>query len=867
MAKKDKLIKSKSIYTIKNKHSITNNGIIYENDHVTIIPNDGIYDGEMALFSDSNFKYRIDTNKNEKKRHNRGNYLKHNDGASGDTWTLETISGNTIQSEESKIVLKPNYSSLKDFAYYGSAVELIKATVNDIILNFPGGLYYYGKNAPQIKIGEKIYYLISNEFDIDCWTGGGTIVSGDVKNPMRVLAATYMNYTVGDGTTVCTPPVFKSNDSTCPNSIIGTVNFGAGKFDVYMDGEGKKHLITSDGAKEGVIIKPKQEFVDKFWDEADDFVKVLLNKETTPLYKATFETPYSDETGFYYKNKSYIWPTIGNTEIPDITTGAFQGYLESLISLASFHDEYDSDNLWRIMTHESIKNLDWTFTSKKGDEEKDLSDFNTTGVEAMLRIQGRQFDDIKRYADNIKNTNAITYDEKGNLPDYFLSDIIENNGWDAYHILPPTVIDANVVSDEIASGTTILYKSGKTVSYINSVFQRRLSLSSSYINSMKGTRRGMETILGMFGYISGEDYEITEYIASAANGISYSDGAKLRGRFENPYEDDELLHLMDGYPVAIATYNRGETTEYTVLIPWFDKKISNKDFYFQCKGGWGKRDSKEINLPQELTSVTVLSGSNVTIYGETQPYMKYANNIDEMLSFSHTAVYKDMICYVADISNIDKVYGKKTDDELSDKSHYFYLENDALYTYCGYIKNDLYDGCYGWKNIPTADIKEGKNKAGLNVLYLESLVADYKGNNPHIGYGKYDDGEEYLNYFRQIFKTPIEKGLVDYLKCEDKSTYDEILNYGFNIESAITDNEKCYYFTNGVEPLIGVNQVKVNFENITVADLIINVKNLTITFNIKDDEHKKYIQNVVLKYLEPMIPSTSIVEYKFNTKV
>lgn len=863
MAKKDKLIKSKSIYTIKNKHSVTNNGIIYENDHVTIIPNDGIYDGEMALFSDSNFKYRIDTNKNEKKRHNRGNYLKHSDGVSGDTWTLETISGNTIQSEESKIVLKPNYSSLKDFAYYGSAVELIKATVNDVIQHFPGGITKYAdaNHAPKVKIGGKDYTLLSNEFEIDCWTGGGAIASGDVKNPMRVLAASYMNYMDGD-TELTEPPTFSASTSTCPNSIIGDVFINGKSFPVYMDGEGKKYLLEGN---EPINLKPKQEFVDKFWGEADDFVKVLLNKETTPLYKATFETPYSDETGFYYKNKSYIWPTIGDTEIPDITTGAFQGYLESLISLASFHDEYDSDNLWRIMTHESIKNLDWTFTSKKGNEEKDLSDFNTTGIEAMLRIQGRQFDDIKRYADNIKNTNAITYDEKGNLPDYFLSDIVENNGWDAYHVLPPTVIDADVVSDKIeieiasGSGTTILYKSGKTASYINSVFQRRLSLSSSYINSMKGTRRGMETILGMFGYINGENYEITEYIASAATGISYSDGAKLRGRFENPYEDDELLHLMDGYPVAIATYKSGET-ENTVLIPWFDKKISNKDFYFQCKGGWGKRDSKELNLPQELTSVTVLSGSNVTIYGETQPYMKYANNIDEMLSFSHTDVYKDMICYVADISDIEKMYSCETEGELSGCSHYFILENTALYTHCGYIENDLYyDGCYGWKNIPTTDIKEGKNEAGLNVLYLESLVADYKGNNPHIGYGKYDDGEDYLNYFRQIFKSPMEKGLVDYLNCEDKSTYDEILNYGFNIESAITDNEKCSYFTNGVEPL-GDGK----FEDVTVADLIINVKNLTIKFKVKDNEHKKYIQNVVLKYLEPMIPSTSIVEYKFD---
>ena len=31
MAKKDKLIKSKSIYTIKKQHQKTNNGVIYEN--------------------------------------------------------------------------------------------------------------------------------------------------------------------------------------------------------------------------------------------------------------------------------------------------------------------------------------------------------------------------------------------------------------------------------------------------------------------------------------------------------------------------------------------------------------------------------------------------------------------------------------------------------------------------------------------------------------------------------------------------------------------------------------------------------------------------------------------------------------------
>jgi hypothetical protein len=59
MAKKDKLIKNKSIYTIKKKHASLTDSIIYENDYITIIPNDGIYDDEMALFSESNFKYLI----------------------------------------------------------------------------------------------------------------------------------------------------------------------------------------------------------------------------------------------------------------------------------------------------------------------------------------------------------------------------------------------------------------------------------------------------------------------------------------------------------------------------------------------------------------------------------------------------------------------------------------------------------------------------------------------------------------------------------------------------------------------------------------------------------------------------------------
>lgn len=66
MAKKDR-IKSKSIYTIRRKHQSVVSGTVYEHDHITILPTDGIYDDEIAFYPESNFKYKVGDNTNEKK--------------------------------------------------------------------------------------------------------------------------------------------------------------------------------------------------------------------------------------------------------------------------------------------------------------------------------------------------------------------------------------------------------------------------------------------------------------------------------------------------------------------------------------------------------------------------------------------------------------------------------------------------------------------------------------------------------------------------------------------------------------------------------------------------------------------------------
>lgn len=948
MAIREKLIKSKSLYTIKDRHATTSNGIIYENDHVTIAPIYTDDDGDTAIYPNSIFKYRIKRNENSKKKHFRGGFIKPDtsiDGESEYIWSLDNIGSCSTISSESKIIQKPNYTSLKDFAYYGSAVELIRATVNDVIMRFPGGLSYYGGNAPSVKISGTTYYYISNEFQIDCWTSG-TISSEKVKNPMRILAASYMNYEICSGTNsgnTCSAPKFTKNTSNCRNSIIGTTNFGCGVFEVYMDNNGKKHLVTT--TKSSVcspIIRPKQEFIDKFWDTIDDFERVLLNRDSFPIYKSVFETPFITEDGHFYENKQYIWPTIGDSFTPDLTTSAFDAYLSSLLSLATYHDNYDTDNLWRMMTHESIKHLDWTFVDKNGMEDADVSDYDSKGMGAMVRIYGRCFDDIKRYADGIKSIKTLSYDGKNNMPDYFLSDKIEEDGWISKHVSPFESTKTTPISCTTSSSTVVIYPQDKDGSYVNTAFQTRLALSSNYIQSMKGTRRGIETILGMFGYSYDENvssagtFKIDEHVFLITSALSYADVATIRNYAENITEFNDIPHYLYDFPMALVRYTTegGEDDEY--LIPWYDSKVHYRyPIYFQSSGGWGKRKNKPINLP--ITQHEVLeSNADVPIYGETQTYIKFASNIDEMLSFSYSDVFENMICYVTDISDIDREYQPHSEEAEDDSpySHYFSLKNVNLLRVCGFLQNDYYN-CYGWRNIKESEFGETLSDDAKRVLYLETIETNYKGNNPHIGNDKYDDGESYLENFTNIFKGYFEEGLFEILESEAKEgndlydIYQEIKNgtYGFKYidkGGEIIDNKKCAYFhdyayngdlwlgegeggdatTGGGETPSGKKKIKASEKTDTTetetttsnntsekwnsepykdvkfpdtpsgitsvadesqANAIINIKKIVITFGTGGNTHlRKYINDVVLKYLEEMIPSTAILEYRFD---
>ena len=893
--------KTKADYTIlRKRHQNASNGDIFENDYMTISPMDTIFSEDQDIISsDSNFKFSYRINNNLQKKHAKSGWIKTPDGS--EEWTIDdAISGGSI-SDESKIRIKPNYNSLKDFAYYGSAVELVRGSLNDIIQNFPAELYFSEKTLKSelekvndnVKVPEA-WKLISNDFGINAHVDN--INASNVYNPLRYLSLSIDSYNLikGNIITPLTGITITTSNATCNDNLTGktiatAVTSGVTIYTYLMGG--KTYLYYTDSFNEGLRIRPNDDVVEEYFATIDEFEYVLLNRDSKPLYMSNFDTPYETDKGNFYKKETYIWPSKYNWN-PDIESIGYENYVERLISLAEFHDEHDSNNIWRSMTHEAIKNLDWTFVRENGDDIEDLSKIDSSKIEIFLQLYGRQFDGLKRYIDTIKYSNQVSYNEKNNLPDYCLTDSVGNSGWD--------------VKPLIATGKSefysdILYNNmskGYSEVEANNNFMRNLKLNSRYILSTKGTREGIAALLGLLG-IYKDEYEINEHVAIAKGNASKNYCHFVDGLTDMIYpnaEDIEFVNmkkdsLLDDYAgdvyEGIGVKEVTANTEGRYVVPWYvnGKKYDN-GMYFQCDGGWGKIKSNfyPLSINVDCTPITAFSPTKIDIYEETQNYLKFASDLNEMLDFTNSVVKEGMIVYVTDIENAAN-YGFTGND----LSHYFVLKD-----------KDKSTTANGWSAVTQTDLDnvsalDNESKKDVErIIYLETIRESTEGNNPHTGEGHYDDGKSYVNKLNSIFGGAIENN--DLTRFTQADIEKAISKYTFNIKTGYKDNKKCWYFGKGDGEWLdpedeseGPDRDGMKYRDDVVnpeegpksdepaANSIVNLKNVDIIFYYPFDEEgktilplktdfEKYLLNVVMPYLEQVIPSTTIMTYDIMDK-
>ena len=954
-----RFITTKADFTLRRKHKQGSGATVYEHDYTTITPMPNAFKKEYVI-GDSNFKFTTRLGINGQKKHTRGKYVPNptDSELENGAWTLDTIVDSAI-TDETKVRLKPNYTSIRDFACYGSAVKLIQGTVNGVITDFPAELYF----APNEKIrfyeafvaGDKTgytfddekplaseEYLIYNEYGIDITSK--SLQETSVYNPLRYFCLCGSSYTLlidVSGTTYELPftgfevedtaigeyyngicvevdkimvvtmnfsglkvgiNVYKDyvndkiyytytyvREDTVGVTVDGTFEQGANIEDVSVSGiftqnggyteyvtvggtliQGAPNIVmvTTDitltqmamilgaspkrlGATRGgssgdciycfdfeyllgAHIRPNRKIVEEYFSTIDDFTAVILDRTTKPIYTAIFETPADSETGMSYTMESYVWPSLNGGFNPDLS-GPYYSYVESLIDLGEFYDEYFTDNMWRSLTHEAIKTLDWTYISNTNGDIQDMSTIDTSRIEPITKIYGRQFDDLKRYADGIKTVNTITYNQKSNAPDYVLTDLLENSGWETKTLKITT--DKDIRTDPLYSAHTM----GYTSSEANNEFLRRLKLNSEYLFSIKGTRKGLDSMLALFGFTPNE-YSIHEYIfvASGNSGNYTKFCADTQGKsfpyplakdvatinkFKINFNANDPYGNYCGIPVAEVGYFV-DGADYSYVVPWYSQDKQYDDgLYFQMNGGWGKRKEKKIDLEIAPEITTISETNEVKLYDETQARLKFAQDFDDLLQEAFAGSKVNDVFYVTDIGKISDDYTFKSTDSKTGLSHYFILENADLYQFLGYSTEK---SAYGWRNIKESEITGNTTPAGTLVLYLESIQDDTTGNNPHIGNGTYDDGVSYVESVTDIFgHSLINKNFIGI----DDDTCARISGYTFYKEKQ-EDNRKCWFFSDNYNKKLGKYSEEITFKEADVTSDRCDIRTFYDVFDV-----------------------------------
>lgn len=628
------LIKSYGNYVIQKKHQLINDGTIFERDYSTVGGVGDNFNSPQKMYQQGTFIYGVNDEIVSNKIYNQGEWEKNGDN---EYWNQENIQVKNLKNDSLNIFLKQNSYKLKEFAYFGSCVELIKNSLNDIILTFPGELYSpYDENGEGIvvltsedkQLGENGFiYLIDNPFGLDIHTSMPLLDIEEISN-VKYIIPNFEDYEIItlDGGTYsindieitlyqgkCYPYKFADIQITYGNSVLSMVIHG------YYNEQGQVFYLTHKDFL-GIHIRPKETIINNFFKNLNSFQKILLNKDSQPIYSTIFEVQEETEYGYQTFYKKFTFPLSEGNYNLDIVSERYSSYINSLSKYAAFFDNLYCNNLYRNMTHESIKNFDWTDVLQRGNEIKEDYIENAGKIEQMLLLCGREMDEIKFYIDGIKNANTISYNDSNNLPDYLLTDTLNIEGWETVNIFPLQIKENYVVEDlmyESKPYSNIINNCGNTIAYpygyfsgyfgddcfqskkernkndinyqidnkgclrecikqyineqsysmqsINDKFLKILKLNSRSILQKKGTIESIESLLSLFGLRSKQWYESMNKNSSRLLNemkIDYDYEIKEYVTITNPIQEKNTIkNGVNGLPKTTYLYDFFNSTK------------------------------------------------------------------------------------------------------------------------------------------------------------------------------------------------------------------------------------------------------------------------------------------------------------------
>lgn len=759
-------------------------------------------------------------------------------------------------------------------------------------------------------------FSVRNPFQINLYDRNQ--VFGKYDNRLRNLSISWKQYVVNDMPITSYKIWIKPYDECDPDYTVRyavTIRYDNKESVLYGLKYGKEVIWCCDTP--GISIRPTTKLIDDYFKNLEGIERVLLNRKTNPWYTAKFLTPVKNKNEQYiYVDKYYKWPSTDYAI--DVDTYGFENYIGSLASLGQLMDELWCDNIWGNMTHEAIKNFDWTYTREYEDGEEEDNILGGTRMEHLIKITGAHFDDLKRYVDGIGKKINVTRDGMDNMPNAEMSDKASLIGWEVFSTKNTDNNNLNIswqtfnyickkpsrFEDEATKhekwypnndGTKV------TENDNDNYFMRNLVLNSSEIFRTKGTKHGIEMVMAMFGF--GEtDFDLIEKFYKvepklADNPLYYY---VLVNEPQNP-EDYTLIpncstiedyYESKNYIILISDpqkikfldsnlymyYTKKETTyiegaKYANIFKDIDKNYDNNPY-----SGIPINDiyiGEEHYLIPYFTQELIYDGDvQFETNGGWGKVVKTGDNIYEVgkkqYDYMETVVYIDTLQKCKELTEINMFeMGSKEIYYVIDLSDYSELNSDIpefgnLSHYFKLIDKYNPQLFSSWRNIPMV-VEDGGKMVPADKVY---------GNNP----GDYDeycnqytafDGITYDDYLLALYYDNVVPSNIGNSPHCGFGKYDLGTNFYDYLVQPFKYPLSKYSFTDEAAAMIAklikfnvtieTGEKMLNTLSEPTSNYYIPSKILIFKNNINNDNYKKYFKKVILPYLLQVIPSTTIL--------
>jgi hypothetical protein len=580
------------------KKEVYNGNIEYRNFSPDLVGLQLTSEGGTPLFTMGNFS--ITTNM-DPKLNKVYNSAKFSDYYSLDNLTLTVEQTQALLKDNAGVILNLDKSKLKYYAMFGSLTEFVRVNLEDIITKWPASLFLspFTTNNIGVSIVENTYTdytydiisdissfkvntnLINNKFNINYLKNGTIANTFNETNDMRNLTVNYKSYVI-------------LIDNT-EYSVIGfTGSTNLTNDNIYFEVKGP--VFSGQSTTINYHIKPNKINEDLFFNGLNNFESYLLNRQTFPKYRATFNSPViTDEGVILYADKDITWPVSDGYNI-DFDSGEYINYATSLLNISNNSDLTNSNLMNRFLVSESISAFDTTPVNL-AEEHMDTSGQK---VNKTLNIYGVSFDEINTFITSISFANVVTYNKKDNMPDKFLKDLAGVLGWD----LVSSVLENNLLKNYVSTpkSTYSGQEVGLTPVEADVEMWRRIILNSPWIWKSKGARKSIEFLLKFIGTPKGL-IEFNEYVYLA-------DGPINLELFQTLLELNDLDTDLNSYPIDFEGY------------PKFFQ--DNPDMYFQADGLWYKETGGSG------ATIDILTGNNPHI-GPYDGGNRYINQLRTLI--------------------------------------------------------------------------------------------------------------------------------------------------------------------------------------------------------------------------------------------